>query len=400
MEKPNKINKEALKEQKDYLESLNTKDGQEKFKEEAEEEREREAVWGKKHMEDEKKEKKTEENQEETLNKDEYDPVGEVAEGYVLNQMKKSEDWKRQKKEEEIKKAYEAVKEYWDEKDKEKNTEQKSEEGLKEKSKEEFLAEKNKQLEKELEERLKGALASDGTKSEEKAHDIKRNFYLEKLDYSVKYVGVLWWRKGRILDKDGKYVLDENGKKPVEFKPTFGHKGEMPIIKFLKGELEKENRDGKEKKSDGKEIIGDKAEKNSSDGSIKPKVEKEKTEEIKSDNAKDKSKEKKPENKESEKVFNIDKLFSDCMSGKEFFKKENLEKITIEKNAKEITEVIKSYGRELKWPDDLEEKIKKYDQEKPESSRFDKLKEKKDKWGTLAWFLDLLFKMNVTIIKF
>jgi len=94
----------------------------------------------------------------------------------------------------------------------------------------------------EIEERLKEELKETRVRGGEKlseAEEIERtrDFYLKELGYSLEYKGLLRG-KARVLDAEGKYVVDEKGE-PREFKAFFKlEKERTPLIDFLKEELQ------------------------------------------------------------------------------------------------------------------------------------------------------------------
>ncbi len=90
--------------------------------------------------------------------------------------------------------------------------------------------------EKELKEKIDKSRTFQGERlSPSRAHEEMLKFYLTELSYSVKYDR--FHDKAKILDNDGKFVLDKKTKKPKEFKTSFDPKGETPIIGFLKEEM-------------------------------------------------------------------------------------------------------------------------------------------------------------------
>ncbi len=91
---------------------------------------------------------------------------------------------------------------------------------------------------KRLKEELKTARVRGGEKlSEAEEIDRTRDFYLKELGYSLEYRGLLRG-KARVLDSEGKYIVDEKGE-PREFKAFFKlKKDNTPLIDFLKEELQ------------------------------------------------------------------------------------------------------------------------------------------------------------------
>ncbi len=108
------------------------------------------------------------------------------------------------------------------------------------KSREEVLSEVASEIiekkEKELNEKIDKSRTFQGERlSPSRDHEEMQKFYLTELGYSVKYDR--FHDKAKILDNDGKFVLDKKTKKPKEFKTSFDPKGETPIIGFLKEEM-------------------------------------------------------------------------------------------------------------------------------------------------------------------
>ncbi len=355
--------KEAQDEMKKYYRELDTKEGQASFREEAKSEKEFEEAWGKAHK----------------------NKTGEFSE---------KEKSKAPTQEDLDKKREEGIK-YWAERGFFENDKDfdKFQSAKEKEERDNFIsarpAEIKRDWDDELKSRIERAITADGRKSNELAYDITRNFYLEKLGYSVKYVGFLHG-KGRILNEKGEYVLDEKTGKPMEFNATFRHKEETPILKFLKEELEKKSRGSAEKEWEKKhgnpEIRKESGEPTGEDGSSGEKP------------LESSEKEKLKKSEKIERIFNIKKISIDCLSKEGFFNKENLKKLTMENNVKDIAEAMKSYGKEVKWPSDFESIIKKYDGDKSERDRFNKVKEEKGNESVLKWILGLLFKLNVPVL--
>lgn len=108
------------------------------------------------------------------------------------------------------------------------------------------------EVQKRLGERIEKARVRGGEKlSLADKNEITRDFYLGELGWSVKYEGLLRGN-ARLLDLEGKYVVDKKGK-PMEFKTYFklGRK-ETPLIDFLKEELGGKSEGKPEKTEEGK----------------------------------------------------------------------------------------------------------------------------------------------------
>ena len=73
--------------------------------------------------------------------------------------------------------------------------------------------------------------------------------------------------------------------------------------------------------------------------------------------------------------MNISQILEDFSEGTGIFDKKKLGEITIEKNAKDVVELLKRYGEGIvDWPEDFEDRIREYDKKRQEKSKFEKAK--------------------------
>ena len=286
------------------------------------------------------------------------------------------------------------------------------EEKLEEKEKyiESNLLELIKKKEEKLKKGIEKARTPVGEKVSDRAteiHGFTRNFYLSELGYSVKYKGLLRG-KAWVLDEKGEVIKDEKTGKPIEFKTKFRPKGETPVIKFLKEELknkkrtdlegvwsekkEKEIKNEEKREKEIEEKIEEAVKKIDSleggEGAIKKwfwKLRKDKIEEYKRELGKkekgvkvgkrEKTGEEEVKDMKERIRMNISQILEDFSEGTGIFDKKKLGEITIEKNAKDVVELLKRYGEGIvDWPEDFEDRIREYDKKRQEKSKFEKAK--------------------------
>jgi len=144
------------------------------------------------------------------------DPIEEIRPGEPAAEKPEESETKLTEQREELDKVYESKTQQAPEENGEE-----AERMIKEAESElKRLIDEKKQLKKEL--------------SELEIYRLTKKFYLDKLDYEVKLKGILG-KRARIWDKKTEsYILDDQTKKPIEFKLMRSPKGETPLIKFLR----------------------------------------------------------------------------------------------------------------------------------------------------------------------